>query len=99
MDQNALTIEKDGTSMSTGVPRDQTGLMKPAEAAEYLNCSLRTLQEWKNDGNFGYHKHGRWVRYAQADLDAFLAKTYVPARRNLPPKRPMLRIDQQGRNA
>jgi excisionase family DNA binding protein len=91
--------EDGGTSMSTGVPRDQTGLMKPAEAAAYLNCSLRTLQKWKKDGDLVCHKLGRWVRYARADLDEFLAKTRTEVHRYPSPKRRMLRIDQPGRKA
>src|SRR5437773_2688071 len=99
MKQNALITEKDGTSMSIGVPRDQTSLMRPAEAAEYLDCSLRSLRKWKADGDLACHQKGRWLRFAQAGLDAYLARTHVPARCNLPPKRRMLRVDQQGRNS
>jgi excisionase family DNA binding protein len=77
---------------------NDTRLKTPSEAADYLRCSIRTLWEWKADGSLGYHRKGRWVRFAVDDLDKVIAKAYVPARDKLPRKRRMLRTDQEGRS-
>ena len=48
-------------------------LLTEAQAAEYLNISIRTLQAWRvQGGGPRYSKLGRSVRYRQRDLDAFV---------------------------
>ena len=42
------------------------------EAAEFLNLSVRTLQQWRWRGQGpNFQKWGRSVRYAVAELDRF----------------------------
>jgi excisionase family DNA binding protein len=49
-------------------------LLNEAQAANYLNVSVRTLQQWRVSGRGpGFTKLSRAVRYRRADLDAFIA--------------------------
>lgn len=64
-------------------------LLTPPEAATYLHVAVQTLAKWRwlNTGP-RYHKVGKQlVRYAQADLDAWLAgqaQDPLPAPASLP---------------
>lgn len=56
-----------------------------AQVADQLGVSIRTVQDWRTDG-IGpvFYRTGRGgpkcpVRYTQAAVDAFKAKTPVPA--------------------
>ena len=43
------------------------------EAAEQIGCTFHTLRKWRLLGKGPrYHKVGRLVRYAEADLSAYL---------------------------
>lgn len=80
-------------------PMIDTRLKTPAEAADYMRCSMRTLWEWKASGRLAYYRMGRWVRFSVSDLDDVIARCRVPARREIPRKRRMMRADQEGRKA
>jgi excisionase family DNA binding protein len=49
-------------------------MKKEQEAAKMLGCSVAALRKWRLLGNNGpaYVKVGRLVRYAEADLMAYL---------------------------
>jgi len=51
-----------------------SGLMKPEDAAEYLQISANTLCVWRstNRKRIPYVKIGGHVRYRRQDLDAFI---------------------------
>jgi len=80
-----------------GTRSNREDLLTVAEAADYVGCSVRTLWKWKADGDLAHHKRGHWVKFSISDLDAAIAESRVPARREIPRKRPMVRIDQTGR--
>jgi len=49
-------------------------LLNTRQAAEYLGLKPVTLETWRvQGGKVAFLKLGKAVRYAQADLDAFLA--------------------------
>jgi len=49
------------------------GLLNEKQAAAWLNVSVKTLQGWRyRGGGPKYVKLGRSVRYAMADLEAFV---------------------------
>lgn len=52
-----------------------SGLMKPEQAAEYLQITANTLQAWRstNRKKLAFVKVGGQVRYRRADLDAFIS--------------------------
>jgi excisionase family DNA binding protein len=53
----------------------QEALLNEAQAANYLNVSVRTLQQWRVSGRGPvFTKLSRAVRFRRADLDAFIAK-------------------------
>src|SRR5690242_20776342 len=46
------------------------------EAAEQIGCTFHTLRKWRLLGKGPrYHKVGRLVRYAEADLSAYLDRS------------------------
>ena len=48
-------------------------LLNKAQAADFLNVSIRSLQAWRvKGGGPKYSKIGRSVRYRQCDLDAYV---------------------------
>jgi hypothetical protein len=50
-------------------------LLNELEAAELLNCSIHKLQKDRRIGSpIQYRKVGRAVRYALADIEAYLTK-------------------------
>jgi len=51
-------------------------LMSVEQAAEYLNVSVRTLNNWRSLGypSIPYIKLGRSVKYRESDLDAYIEK-------------------------
>lgn len=53
----------------------ETPLMTIAEAAAYLRIKIHTLDTWRSTKRvvIPFHRIGRNVVYAKADLDAFLA--------------------------
>ena len=54
-----------------------TRLLTSAEAAERLNMSLSTFQKrWRSLG-IPYHRHGRWLRFMERDLDHWLEQQQV----------------------
>jgi len=46
--------------------------MSMAETAKYLNCSLSTLQTFKNNGLIPYHQAGRHVYFIASEIDEAL---------------------------
>jgi excisionase family DNA binding protein len=52
-----------------------SGLMKPRQAADYLQITENTLQAWRstNRKKLPYVKVGGQVRYRREDLDQFIA--------------------------
>jgi excisionase family DNA binding protein len=52
-----------------------SGLMKPEQAAEYLQIAVATLAVWRcnNRKKLAYIKIGGQVRYRREDLDQFIA--------------------------
>jgi excisionase family DNA binding protein len=52
-----------------------SGLMKPEQAAEYLQITSSTLAVWRstNRKKLAYVKIGGQVRYRKCDLDQFIA--------------------------
>jgi excisionase family DNA binding protein len=51
--------------------------LKVPEAAEYLNTSVRFIRRLVAERRIAFHKVGAHVRFAVADLDAFLAANRV----------------------
>jgi len=50
-------------------------LLNEAQAANYLNVSVRTLQQWRISGKGPlYTKISRAVRYRPEDVEAFVAR-------------------------
>ncbi len=51
------------------------GLLTPEQAAERMGLRPQTLAVWRTTGRYGlpYIRAGRLIRYAVADIDAFLA--------------------------
>lgn len=66
MDAQGAAVEKIAPS----------GLMKPTQAAEYLQISATTLAIWRstNRSRIPFVKIGGQVRYRRQDLDAFIAE-------------------------
>ena len=60
-------------------PRPRDPLLSEAEAAELLNVKPATLSVWRCTRRYPlrYVKVGRYVRYRQSDIDAFLASRTV----------------------
>lgn len=58
-----------------------SGLMKPKEAAQYLQITESTLQAWRatNRKKLPYVKVGGGVRYRREDLDNFIAQNLCNA--------------------
>jgi predicted DNA-binding transcriptional regulator AlpA len=55
-----------------------SALINPRDAAVYLGCSRQWLAVLRMKGTGpAYHKHGSWVRYRVADLDAWVEKHRV----------------------
>jgi predicted site-specific integrase-resolvase len=50
-------------------------LLTPDQAAERMGLKPQTLAVWRTTGRYGlpYIRAGRLIRYAAADIDAFLA--------------------------
>jgi excisionase family DNA binding protein len=54
-----------------------TRYLKVAEAAEYLNTSVRFVRRLIAERRIAFHHVGRHVRIAVADLDAFVLEGRV----------------------
>lgn len=63
--------------MNIQTPRDP--LLSESQAAELLGLRPGTLQVWRSTRRYPlrYVKVGRYVRYRQSDIDAFLASRTV----------------------
>lgn len=59
-------------------PREGAEWLTPAEAAFMLGCAVQTLAKWRvsgfENGPPWYRSAPRIVRYARADVDAFLRR-------------------------
>lgn len=51
------------------------------EAAAMLKTSTRTLRRWVQRKEIGHVRHGRQVRFRQADLEKFAERNAVRPRR------------------
>lgn len=62
------------SAVSSIIKQQADPLFTPAEAADYLDVSARTLAVWRCTGryNIQFLKVGRKVRYRKSALDAFL---------------------------
>lgn len=60
--------------MKTATAEPQAAYLPQDRAAEFLHHSPRTLEQWRLTG-YGpaFHKVGRRVLYARADLEAFVS--------------------------
>ena len=59
-------------------PADERRYLRRDEAAAYLNCSLRQLDEWKANGEIKFIQLGRrLVIFRMEDLDAFMDRHLV----------------------
>lgn len=59
--------------MNVAINSQGGSLLNEAQAADFLNVSIRSLQAWRvKGGGPKYSKIGRSVRYRQCDLDAFV---------------------------
>lgn len=66
-----------GSALSA-LSRKNAGEMSEREAAAYLGLAAQTLRGWRvQKRGPKYHKHGRSVRYARADLDTWLKGSEV----------------------
>lgn len=78
---------------------NESCLLTAKQAAAYMTCSERTMWEWKKDGSVACIQHGSWVRFDRRDLDEAKARFRIPARVEVPRKRRIQRVFQDGRNA
>ena len=54
--------------------RKESPFLATKQAAQYVGLSPRTLEKMRTEGGGpSYRKHGRYVRYHLADLDAWSA--------------------------
>jgi excisionase family DNA binding protein len=60
----------------------QQKLYTNKEACKYLNVSLATMQNYRNDGKIAFSQTGRKIMYTQENLTAFLAKNQMEAFNN-----------------
>jgi predicted DNA-binding transcriptional regulator AlpA len=68
-------------------------LLKPKEAAEYLQVSEKTLEDWRrnNSGPTFQRMNRRCVRYFQSDIDRWLKEqTAQLSTNNAPPDKRLL---------
>jgi excisionase family DNA binding protein len=62
----------DTDTARAGLARKESPFLTTVEAATYVCLSRRTLEKMRTAGNGPiYRKHGRYVRYHIADLDAW----------------------------
>lgn len=62
----------DNDTARAGQARKESPFLTTVEAATYVCLSRRTLEKMRTAGNGPiYRKHGRYVRYHIADLDAW----------------------------
>ena len=67
-------MEPDDNCARAEQARKESPFLATAEAATYVGLSRRTLEKMRTAGNGPiYRKHGRYVRYHIADLDAWSA--------------------------
>jgi excisionase family DNA binding protein len=63
---------KESSSDRTQNARTDSPFLTTAQAGSYVGLSRRTLEKMRTTGNGpAYRKHGRYVRYHMADLDAW----------------------------
>lgn len=53
-------------------------LLSPADAALILGVSEDRLRRMAHRGEIGHRRDSRFLRFAQADLDAYVASIAVP---------------------
>ncbi len=87
----ASTKTKKGVGMmdmKPGVPsaRALSPFFTPVQAADFVKLSWRTLERMRQNGEGpAYRKHGRYIRYHIADLEAW-SNTHAMTRTDAPPR-------------
>lgn len=74
------TIEQRLATLQANKPTDKPAAerhLSRQEAADYLHCSLPTLNTWVLKGTVKGHRIGRYVRFKQRELDESLIKINV----------------------
>jgi excisionase family DNA binding protein len=78
-----IELSKSSGTRPTQATSNNGPLLKPPEAAKYIHVSKRTLMTYCRKRLIAHHQYkgGRGgFRFRQTDLDAFLQRTYVPAK-------------------
>ena len=63
------------------LPPTLRDILSEAEAADYLNVSVRTIQRLRTERAIPYAQIRRRIRYRRTDLDRYLAKQTMPVLR------------------
>lgn len=59
-------------SKGAAQPRTDNPFLTPVQAADYVKLSWRTLEKMRqNGGGPAFRRHGRYIRYHIADLEAW----------------------------
>lgn len=53
------------------------------EAADRLNVSVHTIRAWIRERRIGHTRLGRCVRITEAQLNEFVERGWVPAKRDI----------------
>jgi excisionase family DNA binding protein len=59
---------------------DQSHKLSLFEGAEYIGISPHTLRAWTRERRIPFHRCGRRIVFAMADLERFMADNRVEAR-------------------
>lgn len=72
--------EGEGSETVTTANENQTDYLSTDQVAELLHMSTITLAAWRRDGKGPpFTRVGRWIRYARADIHAFMQAARVGA--------------------
>ena len=55
----------------------ERGYLTKAQVCTMLGVTVRTLEGWMHRGHVPYYKIGRWVRFLEDDIHAYLRKYRV----------------------
>lgn len=75
--------------LASTVGADRAPLMKTRDVALYLGMSREQVWRLWSSGKLAGYKFDRHVRFAQADVDAFLAQAYTGERATRQKHRPV----------
>lgn len=85
MDTNRDSLSPTPLKRNGGYARARQGLLDVAEAAEFLAVTVSTLYGWVWQRRIPFVKLGRALRFDIADLERFVDRNRVDARRNHQP--------------